>query len=303
MEPAARAGRGGVSRKRTNGRTGRNGAIEMARRSNHYEAAFESYVRAARVPCVAVDEAKRALAPEGEGDEGRVSLKNPDFLLYPRFGLNLVVEVKGKIGRNARGARRWENWVTTDDLEGLERWSGMFGPGFRALLVFAYVERPAAFVAPEPEGDAGGSETASASASDSDSASGVRRRRPRPRARAKAGWDSGAYEFRGRNYWFWAIELDEYLRHLRSRGPAWRAVAMARKAFRRRVRPLREWLPNAPDAPRHPRSVPEPGSKPDATGDRGSGGAAGAKNPSSFFRSNSFRGVFGEVGHGASFRV
>lgn len=47
----------------------------MANRANHYEAAFEGYVRALRVPCVAVDEAKRAIS----GDMG---VKNPDFLLY-----------------------------------------------------------------------------------------------------------------------------------------------------------------------------------------------------------------------------
>ena len=87
----------------------------MAIRSNHYEAAFEAYIRSLRVPCVAVDEAKRAIM----GDDG---VKNPDFLLYPRFASNLVVEVKGKRGKNARGRRDWENWVTTDDLDGLVYW-------------------------------------------------------------------------------------------------------------------------------------------------------------------------------------
>ena len=101
----------------------------MANRSNHYEAAFEAHIRALRVPCVAVDEAKRAIS----GSEG---VKNPDFLLYPRFGPNLVVEVKGKQGKDARGRRPWENWVTTDDLDGLARWQELFGPGFRALLAF-----------------------------------------------------------------------------------------------------------------------------------------------------------------------
>ena len=78
----------------------------MADRSNHYEAAFEAFIRARRVPCVAIDEAKRALC----GEDG---VKSPDFLLYPRMGPNLVVEVKGKRGKNAQGRRPWENWVTT----------------------------------------------------------------------------------------------------------------------------------------------------------------------------------------------
>jgi hypothetical protein len=183
----------------------------MANRANHYEAAFEAYIRSLRVPCVAVDEAKRALV----GDDG---LKNPDFLLYPRLGLNLVVEVKGKRGKNSLGRRRWENWVTTDDLDGLARWQEMFGPGFRAVLAFAYAEVPQPF--PLPRGD-------------------------------------GAFAFRNLDYRFWAVELDDYIAHLRSRGPAWKAVAMARAAFRRRVRPLQEWLPMTLDSPRRPKPLME----------------------------------------------
>jgi hypothetical protein len=183
----------------------------MAIRSNHYEAAFEAYIRSLRVPCVAVDEAKRAVM----GDAG---VKNPDFLLYPRFASNLVVEVKGKRGKNARGRRDWENWVTTDDLDGLVYWQSMFGPAFRSILSFAYAETPQSF--------------------------------PLPR-------ENGAFEFRDLEYRFWAVGLDDYISHLRSRGPAWKAVAMARQAFRRRVRPLREWLPMSFDAPSKPKPVKE----------------------------------------------
>lgn len=183
----------------------------MAIRSNHYEAAFEAYVRCLRVPCVAIDEAKRAIFDD-------TGVKNPDFLLYPRLSDNLVVEVKGKRGKNARGRRDWENWVTTDDLDGLVHWQSTFGPGFRSVLVFAYVEVPGAFPLPK---------------------------------------DGGGFEFRGQEYRFWAVALDDYIAHLRSRGPAWKAVSMARKAFRRRVRPLREWLPMTPDAPRRPKPVKE----------------------------------------------
>ena len=146
---------------------------------------------------MAIDEARRAIF----GEDG---VKNPDFLLYPRFGTNLVVEVKGKRGKNARGRRDWENWVTTDDLDGLVRWQAMFGPGFRSILAFAYAEPIQPFPLPG---------------------------------------ENGAFEFRGLEYRFWAVGLDDYIAHLRSRGPAWKAVAMARRPFRRRVRPLREWLP------------------------------------------------------------
>ncbi len=176
----------------------------MANRRNHYEAAFEGYIRALRVPCVAVDEAKRAVSEDG-------GLKSPDFLLYPGKGPNLVVEVKGKRGKNALGRRAWENWVTTDDLDGLARWQVMFGPGFRALIAFVYAEAAPAF--PLPPGD-------------------------------------GSFAFRNHLYRFWALELDDYVTHLRSRGPAWKAVAMARAEFRKRVRPLDEWLPQAAHIPR-----------------------------------------------------
>lgn len=169
----------------------------MANRHNHYEAAFEAYIRACRIPCVAVDEAKRAITGEG-------NVKSPDFLLYPGQGFNLVVEVKGKRGKTAIGRRAWENWVTLDDLDGLARWQTMFGPGFRAVLCFVYAESPTAF--PLPPGD-------------------------------------GSFLFRNRLYRFWALELDDYVSHLRSRGPAWKAVAMARDEFRKRVRPLDDWFP------------------------------------------------------------
>jgi hypothetical protein len=183
----------------------------MARRSNHYEAAFEAFVRGLRVPCVAVDEAKRPLS-------GARGVKNPDFLVYPRLGPNLVVEVKGKQARDGRGRRPWENWVTTDDLDGLARWQTLFGPGFRAVLAFVYAE------APPPYGLPG---------------------------------DDGAFAFRGRLYRFWAVAHDDYVEHLRSRGPAWKAVAMARAEFRNRVRPLVEWLPMNPESPRKPNPIRE----------------------------------------------
>ena len=145
---------------------------------------------------MAIDEAKRALSGDG-------GLKSPDFLLYPRQGPNLVVEVKGKRGKNAGGRRRWENWVTVDDLDGLVRWQELFGPSFRSLLAFVYAERPPEIALPP---------------------------------------GSGGFAFRGRLYRFWAVMLDDYVANLRSRGPSWKAVAMARRAFRRRVRPLDDWL-------------------------------------------------------------
>ncbi len=113
----------------------------MANRRVIYEACFEDFLRAAGVPYVAVDEAKKALLA------GR-RLKSFDFVVYSPRGPNLLADVKGR-RFGGRGGRRWENWATRDDLESLARWERVFGSGFAALLVFCYHLRgPAAEAAP-----------------------------------------------------------------------------------------------------------------------------------------------------------
>jgi hypothetical protein len=109
----------------------------MARRSIHYEAAFESYLQAKGWPYVVVDEAKKAIFAD-------VSIKSFDFLVYSQTRENLLVDVKGRkfaAGPGAAGggaARAWENWVTRDDIESLLEWQRIFGKDFIAVLVFAY---------------------------------------------------------------------------------------------------------------------------------------------------------------------
>jgi hypothetical protein len=109
----------------------------MAQRNVHYEAAFEDYLRAKGLPYVAVDEAKKAIF-------AGVSIKSFDFLVYSTSGPNLLVDVKGRKFPDsgpARGGgprRAWENWVTREDLNGLQEWEKVFGGGFQAVLVFAY---------------------------------------------------------------------------------------------------------------------------------------------------------------------
>jgi hypothetical protein len=103
------------------------------KRSVHYEAAFESYLRAKGWPYVVVDEAKKAVFAD-------LSVKSFDFLVYSSAGPNLLVDVKGRKfpdGAAAR-SRAWENWVTREDLESLAEWERIFGEGFLAVLVFAY---------------------------------------------------------------------------------------------------------------------------------------------------------------------
>lgn len=103
------------------------------KRTIHYEAAFESFLRERGTPYVAVDEAKRALF-------GGVSLKSFDFVVYSGSGVNLLVDVKGrKFPYVTRGQHRyWENWVDDEDLRNLSTWEEVFGRDFQGMLVFTY---------------------------------------------------------------------------------------------------------------------------------------------------------------------
>src|SRR5688500_13689678 len=100
-------------------------------RSNHYEAAFEAYLQWHRLCYVAVDETRRS-------QFGDVRVKSLDFIVYGNRGAKLLVDVKGRrfpSGREGKQRRVWESWSTKDDLDGLQRWSGLFGPGYQSLLV------------------------------------------------------------------------------------------------------------------------------------------------------------------------
>lgn len=106
----------------------------MAKRTNHYDVAFERLLRTIRRPYVSVDEARRALVRDS-------SLKSMDFIVYSRNTANLLVDVKGR--RCGRGVRTEESWTRQDDVRSLLHWQEVFGAGFRSLLVFAY-DLPAA---------------------------------------------------------------------------------------------------------------------------------------------------------------
>ncbi len=106
----------------------------MANRDNHYEAAFEEYLRGHGLPYVAVDEARRSLLSSG------ASLKSLDFIVSSLGPTTWLVDVKGRHfpTSNGEGRQYWKNWSTQDDLESLSQWEELFGRGFCALFVFAY---------------------------------------------------------------------------------------------------------------------------------------------------------------------
>jgi hypothetical protein len=105
----------------------------MANRDNHYEAAFEEFLRSRGVPYVAVDEARRSLLSDG------ASIKSLDFIVSSPGGTVWLVDVKGRRFPSGDEQKQyWKNWSTRDDLESLAQWEGLFGENFRGLFVFAY---------------------------------------------------------------------------------------------------------------------------------------------------------------------
>lgn len=172
----------------------------MALRHNHYDAAFEAWLREVRTPHVVVDEQRRPLTADS-------TLKSMDFIVYSPQG-NLLVDVKGRKypGASTRNGEtsgtKWENWATEDDLESLLRWQGIFGGGFRALLVFAYD-----VVDPRRLGDL-----------------------------------EDPFVFRGRTYCFYGVLVDEYFRRVRTRSPSWETVTLPSRVFRELRRPIARFL-------------------------------------------------------------
>ena len=77
----------------------------MANRDNHYEAAFEEYLRSRGVPYVAVDEAKRSVLSSG------ASIKSLDFIVSASHGVSWLVDVKGrKFPSGDIQKQYWKNW-------------------------------------------------------------------------------------------------------------------------------------------------------------------------------------------------
>lgn len=109
------------------------GGCLIAIRSNHYEAAFEAWLRDRRWPYVSVDEARRTLVAES-------SLKSLDFIVTAAPTTRWLVDVKGRRFPSgaAEAGNLWESWASTEDVDCLLQWEAAFGAGFRSLFVFAY---------------------------------------------------------------------------------------------------------------------------------------------------------------------
>jgi len=102
-------------------------------RDNHYEVAFEAFLRERGVATLPIIEARRSYLDDSE-------IKSPDFLVVGPAETRYVVDVKGRKfpGRGRRSHKVWENWSPRADVEGLARWAARFGSGFRGVLAFVY---------------------------------------------------------------------------------------------------------------------------------------------------------------------
>lgn len=179
----------------------------MAKRDNHYEAAFEAFLRDRRMPYVAVDEAKRSLVPSrsrGMADEDETqTLKSVDFIVSPPAGGgSWLVDVKGRRFPTGRRRQYWKNWSTGDELRGLSAWEDLFGPGFTSLLVFAYEVRDTISPVPLPQ----------------------------------------LFAFKNRLYGFVGIRLDHYLSGSKRISPRWDTYAVGAGRFRQLARPVDFWF-------------------------------------------------------------
>ncbi|MDY3558699.1 HYExAFE family protein [Gemmata sp. JC673] len=102
---------------------------------NHYEVAFDAFLRARGCAVVPVVESRRSYLDTSE-------VKSPDFLTLAPAGAKLVIDVKGRkfpgAGKGGTPRRSWQNWCELEDVESLARWSDRLGDGFLGVLAFVY---------------------------------------------------------------------------------------------------------------------------------------------------------------------
>jgi hypothetical protein len=164
---------------------------------NHYEKAFANWLTDNHIRYIAVDERKRAAV-------GRSKVKSFDYLLYPNGYEVIVAEVKGKKFRGTSFARLkgFDCWVSTDDIDGLSWWQGVFGPSHIATFVFAYkIENV--------DVDFDGREI---------------------------------YEFDSNKYLFLAVRLEDYRAYMKTRSPKWKTLTLPADKFRQFAVPIHELL-------------------------------------------------------------
>jgi hypothetical protein len=170
----------------------------MPQQGTHYERAFESLLCRRKVTYVALNQHEKALM-------GGAHLKSFDYIVHPREGRRLLVDVKGrKISRHSYERGRLEQtWATHDDVESLEQWETLFGQDYAAVLVFAYW------------------------LDDKDQLS--------------LPLDQDVEHYQGRDYAFWVIGLRDYQREMRHRSSRWGTVSVPSRRFIHLAKPLADY--------------------------------------------------------------
>jgi hypothetical protein len=168
-------------------------------RDNHYEAAFEWFLRGRGVAVVPIDEARRSCL---DADE----VKSPDFIVVGPDDAKLVVDVKGRQfpGVSAgKPVKTWQNWSTREDIDGLTRWAGRFGEGFRGVLAFVYHLMPSVVLPPDTP---------------------------------------DLFAYRDRLYLARGVAVEDYREVMKARSPRWGTVDLSAADFRRLVKPFTHFL-------------------------------------------------------------
>ena len=185
-------------------------------RGNHYEAAFEAFLRQRRMPYVAVDETKKALFAGSK-------LKSFDFVVYSKSGPNLLVDVKGRRARGGEGSVPLQTWATRRDVDDLLEWERIFGDGFSAVFAFVYETDPV--LSPPPGHFV------------------HRRGRDAELDEDRLPGDTATMQGGGeRHYLMLGVNLADYRGRMSRRSVKWDTVALPMADFRAMARPIESWL-------------------------------------------------------------
>jgi hypothetical protein len=165
---------------------------------NEYERAFENRLSEQKVRFARVDQSHRCVL-------GRTDIKTFDYVLYPKEGGCVLVELKGRVfrGGSLAGRKGLQCWVQGEDVTALEHWRERFAEEMaevQAVFVFAYqVEKMAV--------DCDGLDV----------------------------YDSG-----GRRFVFLAIRHEDYRRCMKRRSVRWKTVSLSAADFRQQSFPAEQ---------------------------------------------------------------
>lgn len=172
---------------------------------NQYEQAFGGWLNEQRLRYTSVNQTKRAVFRQNK-------IKSFDFLVYPEQNSGLtqsfghlseslaspvIVEVKGRLykGSDISALNNIQCWVTMEDITGLLAWQDAFdGPlPYVAYFVFAF-RLEYPFTEILPD---------------------------------------GVYEYDSEVFCFYAVSLEDYIKHMTVRSKSWQTLTLSTADFRR----------------------------------------------------------------------